>query len=97
MLEDKITKNYALSLPASGELHDAINKNCVYAIAIVTKPDGSVANAAKTLVVDKSMSDVRYVSVGEIGIAGIRYYTLNGVVVENPSKGISCAEFLEDN
>lgn len=86
--EDKITKNYALSLPASGELHDAVNKNYVYAIAIVTKPDGSVANAAKTLVVDKSMSDVRYVSEDEIGIAGIRYYTLNGAVVENPSKGI---------
>jgi hypothetical protein len=47
---DMKSNSYTLSLPTTGELAEAIDKNKVYVVAIVTNPDGTIANAAKTKV-----------------------------------------------
>ena len=51
---DKRSNSYTLSLAATGELAAAIDKNQVYVVAIVTNPDGTIANAAKAKVGGKA-------------------------------------------
>ena len=41
---------YTLALPTSNQLAEAINKDYVYVVAIVTNADGTIANAAKAKV-----------------------------------------------
>ena len=44
------TNTYTIDLPSEGELAEAIDKDQVFVVAIVTNPDGTVANAAKAKV-----------------------------------------------
>lgn len=55
---DKKVNSYTLSLPATGELAEAIDKNQVYVVAIVTNPDGTIANASKAKVISGMKGDV---------------------------------------
>ena len=55
---DKKVNSYTLSLPATGELAEAIDKNQVYVVAIVTNPDGTIANAGKAKVTNGMKGDV---------------------------------------
>lgn len=48
---DKQQNSYTLTLPTTGALAEAINKDKVYVVAIVLNPDGTVANAAKAKVI----------------------------------------------
>ena len=66
---DKKANSYTLSLPTSGELAAAIDKNQVYVVAIVTNPDGTIANAAKAKVGTGAKGDVN--SDGVVDVADI--------------------------
>ena len=55
---DKKTNSYTLSLPTTSELAAAIDKSQVYVVAIVTNPDGTIANAAKAKVATGKKGDV---------------------------------------
>jgi len=48
---DKQQNSYTLTLPTTGALAEAINKDKVYVVAMVLNPDGTVANAAKAKVI----------------------------------------------
>ena len=79
-----MTNEYTLTLPASGELAQAIDKDQLYVVAIVTNADGSIANAAKAKVgssdtgIDGVAVDSRTVDV----------YSLNGTLVKKDATSL---------
>ncbi len=76
---DKQQNSYTLTLPTTGALAEAINKDKVYVVAMVLNPDGTVANAAKAKVTDDTTA------IGELPAQEQQpfdVYSLSGLLVK---------------
>ena len=90
-LQEKVTREYTLTLPTKAALKKAIKPNLVFAIALLIDPaDGSIVNAAKVPVAGYGSSETTGIATVSKNDSGITTrYALDGRQLSTPQKGLN--------
>ena len=90
-LQEKVTREYTLTLPTKASLKKAIKPNLVFAIALLIDPaDGSIVNAAKVPVAGYESSETTGIATVSKNDSGITTrYALDGRQLSTPQKGMN--------
>lgn len=84
---EKKEVSYTLTLPTKATIHNALQSDKLYVIAMVIGKDGQIVNAAKQKVVVNNPDGIQTVSTTASNVEG--FYTLNGKRLSTPTKGIN--------
>ena len=85
--------SYTLTLPTKATLKNALLKDELYVVAIMTDGEGKVVNAVKNKVSTGEASAVRSLSVGDDTV--VSRYTIDGRQVTAPQRGINIVKMSD--
>lgn len=86
---DHAIGEYALGLPTKTLLKNALDKDQIYAVALVIDENGYIANAARAKVLTKEEADgITSLETSAPSAHNDAYYNLNGQRLSTPQKGI---------